>query len=96
MNSPKIPAWLVPCILVTALLSLWSISYRYRAENRNRRVSIAVEYETIEAYAAAQGKPIDQALVDLKKQGLGSVVLSEEYVADRVDPLRIVGERNAQ
>lgn len=68
-----------------ALLSLYSITKRYHTEQRNRAVSIAIEYETIEAYAAAQGKSVPEALVNLKAQGLGSVVLSEEYVGDLVN-----------
>ncbi len=85
MNPPTIPRWLPVAILVTALLSLLSISYRYRVEERNRAVSIAVEYETIESFAAAQGKSMDEALLQLKAQGLGSVVLSEEYVVDMIN-----------
>src|SRR5947207_14036005 len=85
MNPPRLPKWLIPCIVATAVLSLISMSYRYRAEERNRAVDIAVEYETVEAYAAASHKSIDQALSDLKKQGLGSVVLSEEYLGDLVN-----------
>ncbi|MFI5386565.1 MAG: DUF5693 family protein [Fimbriimonadales bacterium] len=86
MNQEAIiPRWLPVAIVATALLSVYSISHRYRIEERNRAVSIAVEYETIEAFAAAQGKPVDEALVQLKKQGLGSVVLSEEYVVDAIN-----------
>lgn len=84
MTSPKIPVWLLPAILLTALLSLYSISYRYKVEQRNKAVSIATEYENIESLAAAQGIPIEKALADLKLQGLQSVVLSEESIGDLV------------
>ncbi len=84
MNPPKIPAWLLPSILLTTLLSLCSISYRYRVEQHNKAISIATEYETIETLAAAKGVPIEQALANLKLQGLQSVVLSEESVGDLV------------
>jgi len=89
LNPPTIPRWLIASILLTALLSLVSISRRYRVEERNRAVSIAVEYETIEAYGAAQGLTVDQALTQLKEQGLTSVVLSEEYVVDMENSGRV-------
>jgi hypothetical protein len=85
MTQPKTPVWLLASILLTALLSLYSISYRYRAESRNKAVAIAVEYDTVESYAAAQGMTTDGALLKLKEQGLGSVVLSEETVADMLN-----------
>src|SRR5437016_6317693 len=82
MTPPRIPVWLAPCIVLTALLSLYSISYRYKAEEHNKAVTIAVEYETVESYAAAQGLNIDEAFAKLKEQGLSGVVLSEESVSD--------------
>lgn len=85
MKKPRIPTWLPFAILATALLSLISLSYRYRMEQHNRAVSISVEYETVEAFAGAQGKTVDEGLLALKKQGLGSVVLSEEYVVDLIN-----------
>lgn len=82
MNPRKIPIWLIASILATAAFSLYSISYRYRAEQRNKAVSIALEYEAIENYAAASHMSMPNALQELKEQGLRSVVLSEETVGD--------------
>ncbi|HVT12279.1 MAG TPA: DUF5693 family protein [Fimbriimonadaceae bacterium] len=89
MKKPSIPNWLPFAILATALLSLVSIFFRYRMEQHNRAVSIAVEYENVESFAGAQGKTVEEGLQALKKQGLGSVVLSEEYVADLVNEGRV-------
>jgi hypothetical protein len=85
LNQPTLPKWLVFAILATALLSLYSITYRHRVEARNKAVDIAVEYETVEAYASAQGVTVADALLKLKAQGLRSVVLSEEYFGDLVN-----------
>jgi len=48
----------------------------------NRAVSIAVEYDTVESLTASQGIPIEQGLVDLKAQGVNSLVLSEGTVGE--------------
>ncbi|HTQ10951.1 MAG TPA: DUF5693 family protein [Fimbriimonadaceae bacterium] len=89
MTAPTIPKWLIASILVTAVLSFVSIYRRYRVEEHNRAVSIAVEYETIESFGAAQRLTVDQSLTQLKSQGLSSVVLSEEYVFDLVNSGRV-------
>ncbi len=85
MNAPRVPTWLPFAIALMAALSLYSISLRYRVEQRNKAVSIAAEYETVETLAAASGKSVPQALEDLKQQGLGAVVISEDTVGDLAD-----------
>ena len=85
MSPRKIPIWLIAGIVLTVVLSLVSISYRYRAEEHNKAVSIALEFDTIESYAATSHKSITEALDYLKAdRKLGSVVLSEETIGDLV------------
>jgi len=84
MNRPAIPVWLLPCIALTALLSSYSIFKRHQVEAKNKAVTLAVEYETVESLAAGQGKSIDQALVDLKAQGVGAVVLGEDSIGELI------------
>lgn len=84
MNRPAIPVWLLPCVLLTALLSGYSIAKRHQVEAKNKAVTLAVEYETVEAFAVGQGEPIDKALLNLKAQGVGAVVLGEESIGELV------------
>ncbi len=82
MNRPTLPVWLLPCIALTALLSGYSIFLRHQVEAKNKAVTIAAEFETVEALAAGDGSAIDRALTNLKAQGVGAVVLSEETVSE--------------
>ena len=84
MKRPAVPVWLWPCIALTAILSAYSISLRHQVEARNKAVTLAVEIETVEAFAAGQGISIGEALAKLKAQGLGAVVLGEETIGDLV------------
>lgn len=69
-------------LVLPALLSLFSIYKRHQAESLNRATAFAVEYETVESLAAAQGVPMERAIADLKAQGVNALVLSEESVAE--------------
>ncbi len=80
MNS--IPRWLLPSIILAAVLGSVSIAYRYKIEARNKAATIAIEIETAEAMALSQGVPLDKALLKLKSHGLGALVLTEETVGD--------------
>lgn len=93
MRRPTIPAWLPIAIAITALLSLISIAKRIQVEGHNRRVDIALEYETIQAYAAASGLPPAEAIAQLKRDGLGGIILSEETIGDLLasGKARVVG-----
>lgn len=78
----SVPRWVWGCLVVAALASLASIGARYRVEQRNRAVTLVAEAETIQELGAAVDLPFDQALASLKRQGLGGVVLSEQFVSD--------------
>jgi hypothetical protein len=84
MNRPAVPLWIYASIAVTALLSAYSVMIRHQVESKNRAVTLAVEFETIEALAASQSTPIDKALADLKAQGMSAVVLGEESIGELV------------
>jgi hypothetical protein len=81
---PTIPRWLYPCILLTALLSLYSISFRYSVEEKNKAVSIVAEFDVVQEFAAGQGVPTQGAFQQLKNKGLLGVVLTEEYMSDLI------------
>lgn len=74
--------YLWPLVLLASLASLLSISYRFRMESRNKAASLAAEIENIETLAQAEGKPLDIAIEDLKRQGLRGLVLTEETFGD--------------
>lgn len=84
MTQFRIPSWLFPVVVVTLLVASYSVYKRNQVETSNRATSIAVEYETVESLAAAQGATLDAAFEDLKAQGVNSVVLSEDTVGELV------------
>lgn len=81
-SSPGAPRWLLPCVLLTAILSLVSISMRVRVEQANQATTLAVEMDTVMGLAAAEGKSLPEAFTNLKAQGVTGVVLGEETIAD--------------
>jgi len=84
LKAPAKLSYALVAACLAAILSAWSIHKRYEIESENRAVSLAAEYETIESLAAAQSLPMDRALVDLRAQGLSSVVLSEETIGELI------------
>jgi hypothetical protein len=80
----KTPVWFYVSVLVTIILSSISVAMRHRAEMLNRAVTIAVEIDTVQSLASAQGLTLSQALENLKGKGLGAVVLSEETIAQLI------------
>src|SRR4051812_26044074 len=84
MTSQKFPVWIWACAALTALLSLYSIFKRNEVETANRSVSLAVEMDNVQALAASQGITVAQALAILKKDGLESIVLTEDSVASLI------------
>lgn len=83
-SGRRLPVWLVPSIVLCALLSLLSIYKRHQIEAGNRATSLAVEYEMVESLAAAEGRPVPGALDNLRAQGVNALVISEETVSDLI------------
>lgn len=83
MTPGAVRLLLISC-LVTALLAGFSLSYRYRAESRNRAVGITLELDTVLNYAASSNLALEEALGQLKEAGLTGVVMSEETIGDLV------------
>lgn len=82
-STLSLPRWLVAASLAaTALLSLYSLSFRYRIEQRNRATGIAVEMDALKELAAGQGVLPDEALSRLREAGLTAIVLAEQTVED--------------
>jgi hypothetical protein len=84
LKKKVLSLWLPAALLLSLIVSLYSVHRRYDAEAANPTTGLAVEFEVVEALAAAQGVPTEKALVDLKAQGVTSVVLSEGYLGDMV------------
>jgi len=82
MTKPKLPVWLSISVALSALIAFYSVYKRFQVETENRATSLAVEFENVEGLASAQGIPIDKALVDLKAQGVNTLVLSEATVGE--------------
>ncbi|HEY3783375.1 MAG TPA: DUF5693 family protein [Fimbriimonadaceae bacterium] len=84
MNSKRVPIWVYLSVFVTAVLSLYSMYYRQKVEDRNKAVAFAAEIDTIQQLSASQGLTLQQGLVDLKAQGLNAVVVPEQYVGELI------------
>jgi len=69
-------------IVVGLAASLAAAAQRYRAEQRNRRVEVAVDYAEAERIAASQGVPTAYALARLRDAGATSVAITARTVAD--------------
>jgi len=85
MTSTKTRILLWAGVAATLALSLYSLSYRYRVESRNRAVELVVEMDAVEQLAAAQQLPLASALTKLKSVGVGGVVLAEQSIGELVD-----------
>lgn len=82
MNRTKLPAWIAAALLIPALLSLYSVYKRHQVESLNKATALAVEIDTLESLAAAQGMTVETAIEQLKPQGLNTIVLSEETIGE--------------
>lgn len=91
MNStktvPMLALWI--SVAVCGLASLYSISFRYKVEQRNKAVNLACEMDVIETLGAAEGLSLEQSLTKLKEAGLNAVVDSEETVGSLVNEGRV-------
>ncbi|MBI1757418.1 MAG: hypothetical protein HYR64_09965 [Fimbriimonas ginsengisoli] len=85
----SLPRWLIPALVLSAILASLSIGYRFRVESRNKAATLAIEIETAEAVSIAQGFDLDESLRRLKAKGVGALVLSEETVADLINVHRV-------
>lgn len=78
----RVPSWIYLCIVITGLLALGSLYFRYRVEDRNKAVGLCAEIDVIQGLASSQGLSLDDALRQLKSKGLTAVVIPEQYVAE--------------
>ncbi|MBI5708526.1 MAG: hypothetical protein HZC36_16195 [Armatimonadetes bacterium] len=85
MSSPKVPVWVLASVLVCAAVSCVSLLERFKVERHNRSVMIALELESVERIAAAQGLDLADALPRLKEAGLRAIVESEKTVGNLMD-----------
>lgn len=85
MTSPKVPWWVWASIALSACLSLWSLTFRYRVEQRNRAVSLCAELEIVEQLGAAEGMQLSEALDALRRSGLNGIVMSERTLGELAD-----------
>ncbi len=91
MTSTKaMPVWaLWISVALCGLAGLYSISMRYRMEQRNKAVNLSAELEAIETLGAAEGLTLEQSLVKLKEAGLNAVVDSEESIGSLANEGRV-------
>jgi hypothetical protein len=85
----RAPWWALLAIAFAAAVSLWSLSYRYAVETGNRAVTLVAEVDVVESLAASQGVPIGRAVENLRAQGLGALVLSEETLGGLIADGRV-------
>lgn len=84
-SSSNVPVWTWLGLVVAVAASLVSIAARHAVEARNRAVAPALEMAVIQDAAARSGVPLPDALEELKRSGLRSVVLPEETVGDWIN-----------
>ncbi len=88
-----VPIWVYASVVLTALLSLYSLSLRYRVEAKNKMVGITTDWDTVQALASGAGISVDQAVSRLKAAGLRGLVIGEstygEALLDRISSGRL-------
>lgn len=82
--TDKTKVWLWLSILLCASACIYSLAFRYRAESRNRAVSLVAEADQIESLSTVEGVNLELALGRLKSAGLTGLVISEDTVGDLV------------
>ncbi len=80
-----VPKWLFASILLTAILSLTSLIFRFKVERNNRAVGVMIEGQAVHDIAAVSGQPLSYVLFYLKESGLSGVALTEQTVGDLID-----------
>ncbi|HRJ26264.1 MAG TPA: DUF5693 family protein [Fimbriimonadaceae bacterium] len=94
-NLPKPPLWVWLAVLLTALASLGSLSFRYRVEQKNKAVGIAVEVAAVKEAGKSALIWLSEAMLQVRQSGATAVVLTEETIQDLVQQgalsLRISG-----
>lgn len=88
-NPTRLTALLVASLIVTALIAGFSVYRRNQVEVSNRATSLAADYESVEFLSAGQGLTVDQALVNLKAQGLNALILPEETLTELIGQGRV-------
>jgi hypothetical protein len=87
----KLPWWAALSLAAAAILSLYSLALRHKAEARNRAVGIAADITAVDELSAIKGISLVEALKQLKKSGLTAVALSEESVEDVISDRLLYG-----
>lgn len=78
LKAPSsVPIWVYASVVLTALLSLYSLSLRYRVEAKNKMVGITTDWDTIQSLAAGSGISPQEATKRLKVAGLRGIVIGE-------------------
>lgn len=81
----RTPLLAVIGILAAAAVSLYSLSFRFRIEARNRACELIVEMDAAEALAKVEGLTLDQGLARLKESGVSAVALTTQTVGELID-----------
>ncbi|MFN7830340.1 MAG: DUF5693 family protein, partial [Armatimonadota bacterium] len=74
-------------MILAAMLCLIPAANRFRTEQRNRRVEVALDITEVRKLAASEGKPLTDTLRRLKDAGATSILIQE----DTLDSLRDLG-----
>lgn len=85
MSSSSAPWWVYASVLIAAVVSLASLSYRYRVEQGNKAVMIAAEIDQIQRLSAAQGLDFELGLKRMREAGMIGVAVSEDTIQTKVD-----------
>jgi hypothetical protein len=81
-------------VAACAAASLFALAGRHAMESSNRAVGLMMEMADIEAIAAADNVPLEDALAELRRHGLTGVAITEDTIGDLVRKGRIVFTTN--
>lgn len=78
----RVPIWVFASILLTALVSSYSLNKRYQAESLNKKVGLVADWDTVQTLAAGAGVSTEDAIVKLKGSGLTGIVVGETTLGE--------------
>lgn len=78
----KLPPIVAILLVLGTLAGLFGASKRWHVEADNRRVEIGVEWAEVSELAQITQKPVNEILRQFKAQGVSTLILSEETVAN--------------
>ncbi|MCS6861723.1 MAG: DUF5693 family protein, partial [Abditibacteriales bacterium] len=78
------------CVAIGLITALYAIGQRFRVEQRNRAVELAIDANDAQALADSEGLSLAEVLERFRKVGVTSVAVSEETLVNLRDAGKVV------